>query len=173
MILPMTLNGYPVIAALPRDPLLGSYVVLVHRADHDFKPYVTGVWFRRKVEPADVASVRAAIEASSDGWEWGNYCATLEEGMISLVQRVTVNAGWSAELIKPELPHDKGNAPPAGFTRYRVELDVPDDEDPSALLERAQQLAADILDEHDLEYEDEDSDGASVIDRTSVQRMEG
>ena len=43
-------------------------------------------------------------------------------------------------------PHDANDAPPKGFTRYRIEIDVHDlHQDPSALLEVAQDLAKRLL----------------------------
>lgn len=177
-IIPSKLHGYPVVAALPRDPQLGSFVVLVHRTDYDFEPYVTGIWFRRKVEPADVASTRAAINASADGWAWGNYCATLEEGLTSLVQRATQWSHWE-KIIKPQLPSDAGSAPPTGFERYRVEIDVPIEIDSSDLLERAQEWCTEMIEAVESEGNDDkdepldDTARELITERVSVQKMQG
>lgn len=155
---PTTLNGYPVIAVIPVVPILmqrarellipvpDTSVVLVHRQDNEHQPFVTARW----------------SPSCGDSWDQGTYLATLGEGLASLVER--------AGIDKPK--HDSGAAPPLGFTRYQIEIVVPDDEDPSALLERAQTLAAEILDEHEIAYDDGDI-GAPIVNATSVQMMVG
>lgn len=77
-----------------------------------------------------------------------------------------------AAMFKP--PHDSGSAPPKGFTRYCVELDCPDDIDPSDLLERAQDLAAELIEAVDSgEHAAIEALGERIANRVSVQVMEG
>lgn len=50
------------------------------------------------------------------------------------------------------------------MTRYRIELLVPDDVDPSRVLEAAQELCVDLLDDSDTYDEDEDHVSEDAIE---------
>jgi hypothetical protein len=163
--IPQTLNGHSVIAALPRvtGAMLKSkgsinvghqLVVLVHRPDDDH-PFVTADWG----------------PSCGDSWDQGEYLESLAEGLVSLAERAT-----GQTLAKP---HDKGEAPPEGFTRYQIEIDAHDDLDSSTLLEAAQEFARELYEPFEPEADELTTNDviAPVIElienRVSVQAMEG
>lgn len=156
-VLPTTLNGCPVIAIVPRmlrGPLAaktldtGRFIVLVKR-EHPDAPFVTALW----------------STSCGDSWDCGTYLGTLTDGMASLLER--------AQLVT-EPPHDKGSAPPAGFTRYQVEIDVHDDIDSSDLLGQLQEMSIALIpDELTEEAPDSEALVETIQDRVSVQAMRG
>lgn len=174
---PTVLNGYPVIAMLPRErapinsngilgaplgPLLPpiDFVVVVQR-DDDHTPFVVARW----------------APSCGDSWDLGTYTATLAEAMTIAIERSNMRMG-----AKLPQPHDAGSAPPAGFARYQIELDIPSDTDSSDLLKRVQDLTGELIEESgigEINGGDDDDDEVNVAlldrigDRVSVQRMEG
>lgn len=128
--LPSRLNGYPVIAVLPRYRANGmedDVIVLVHRTDGGIaslhQPFVVAAWRPR----------------CGDSWDCGDYYATIETALGALVDRART------PLLKPE--PEPVEPLPAGFRRMRVEIAVPIDLDPSALLEVVQGVAVDLADD--------------------------
>jgi hypothetical protein len=69
--IPQTLNGYPVIAAIPVHRLEGLLAVIVHRAGHPVHEYLTAIWSLR----------------CGDTWDSGFYVETLDEAIASLIER--------------------------------------------------------------------------------------
>ena len=59
---PKTLNGYPVIAASPREGSPDSFTVIVYR-EGSALPFVVATWFAHL----------------GPEWLWGHYCKTLIE----------------------------------------------------------------------------------------------
>jgi hypothetical protein len=160
------LNGYPVIASLPRmhslmngrratiaHGIIATMIVVVHRYDHEHQPFVVAEW----------------APGLGSSWNDGDYVDSLDEALAAMVRR----AG-----LKLPKPHDEGATPPAGFTRYRIEMPVPIELDSSALLERMQATARELIEETE---DPDESDGPPlddtaielILEDVSVQAMEG
>ena len=71
MAVPTTINGYPVIASLPKknDPTL--FVIIVWREGHPVHPFVVATWW----------------EGLKDGWWQGHYEKTSDDAAAKLLER--------------------------------------------------------------------------------------